>query len=161
MSLTESKSKTEKQPPLNDDEVKAAQSLISMNHLDLTHDFLAGYPWLRKFKCGRKMAKEVEQEEDWADNLDHLKDHTKESQLKGALLKKLGNENSELKKETKKLRGHSKKKQHNNLDAAKKQDDPLLDYGFGINAYRFTLLSLSILFFIISLFAGFMMYVYD
>lgn len=60
MSLTESSSKTEKQPALNQEEVKAAQSLISMNHLDLSKDFLAPYPWLKNFRCGRKMAKDIE-----------------------------------------------------------------------------------------------------
>lgn len=132
-----------------------------MNHLKL-NDMFDGYPFLKRFECSRKRKpKHDDDDGDLETNMDNLAGHTKQSQLKGALLKNLVDEHSEIKHEAKKLRAHNKGKQKSNLDQTKMQSDPLLEYGFGINAYRFTLCSLSVLFFVASFFAGAMMYVYD
>lgn len=63
--------------------------------------------------------------------------------------------------EAKKIRAKSRGKQKSHLDELKLKSDPLLELGFGINAYRYTLWVLWIVFFAMSIFACVMMYIYS
>jgi hypothetical protein len=61
--------------------------------LDITGNYLAGYPFLKKFSCSKAIEKDIAEEDDEF-AAESLKGHSKKSQLQGALLNKLQEENS-------------------------------------------------------------------
>ena len=123
---------------LKTDQIRMAQMLIDEQHPIAKTPYDIAFPWLCCF-CGcirkcRAHDNEVKKEE---------------NNLKQSLLDNL---NIPLSKEAKKLRAMEKKKAQRNKEFDKDMQgvDPFFSLGFGLIAYRKTLFSLMMLFFVMS-----------